>query len=221
MAGGSSQLQIPLDQCRKIFVQRDYTNGLFVRFMEAYPPELHGNVCLLFLPLVSVLNLLCTNANLVFFVQVEEAVWHETITHLNSIYAQAEKVSARSTCETLLGCFTCYMSTLCVTSQYAQVGKFSSFVRSHVCFTAPASNQKLSWGAECNHLHSTRHIRHRSDWAWPACGMWLQAPPHIHIYSTQIEISFLRETGSYTNLMTTTAAGPAQSPILPANLIHR
>ena len=35
---------IPLEQCRKIFVQRDYTHGLATRFDERYPPELRGYV---------------------------------------------------------------------------------------------------------------------------------------------------------------------------------
>jgi hypothetical protein len=35
---------IPLSQCRKVFVQRDYTRGLAVRFVSEFPTELQGRV---------------------------------------------------------------------------------------------------------------------------------------------------------------------------------
>jgi len=83
---------IPLAQCRKVFVQRDYTRGLAVRFVSEFPIELQG--------------------------RISPNVWIETVTNINRLYESAEMVSTRSMLETVFGCATCYLSRLCITSQY-------------------------------------------------------------------------------------------------------
>lgn len=35
---------VPLTQCRRVYVQRDYTNGLIVKFHTKLPQELQGKV---------------------------------------------------------------------------------------------------------------------------------------------------------------------------------
>lgn len=112
---GQRDGRLPLNQCRKIFVQRDYTQGLAVRFYTRIPQELqtlgvvrcfyHYYYCLLLLLLLLLL-------------QIDENLFEKTVTQLNQMYEEAEKVGGASACETLLGCATCYLSHLCITHQY-------------------------------------------------------------------------------------------------------
>lgn len=44
-SGSGGDMRIPLGQCRKIFVQRDYSRGLAVRFMSDFPEEIQDKVC--------------------------------------------------------------------------------------------------------------------------------------------------------------------------------
>uniref|UniRef100_A0A914WRP5 Ras modification protein ERF4 n=1 Tax=Plectus sambesii TaxID=2011161 RepID=A0A914WRP5_9BILA len=91
-ASGSGDMRIPLTQCRKAFVQRDYSRGLAVRFMTDFPEELQG--------------------------KIDPMVWQKTITNVNRFFDEAETVGGRSVFETLAGCFSCYMTQFCMTSQY-------------------------------------------------------------------------------------------------------
>lgn len=45
----SEMVKIPLNQCRKVYVQRDYSHGLNIRFQTTFPTELHGKVNLVWL----------------------------------------------------------------------------------------------------------------------------------------------------------------------------
>ncbi len=98
----AEQQRFPLNQCRKVFVQRDYTQGLCVRFYTRLPPQLEN--------------------------YVDERIFEKTVTELNRLYEAAEKVGTRSVCETLAGCLSCYLSHLCISNQYEQqlktIGKY-------------------------------------------------------------------------------------------------
>lgn len=110
MSGGGESLgmeslqRYPLSACRKVYVQRDYSQGLAVKFQTRLPAELEG--------------------------KLESSLLEATIARLNQFYAEGEKVGARSAAETLFGCFTCYLSHLCTTLQYDRaLERIAEFLR--------------------------------------------------------------------------------------------
>ncbi|GMR36839.1 hypothetical protein PMAYCL1PPCAC_07034, partial [Pristionchus mayeri] len=68
---------------KSLFISRDYSKGLGVRFDRNYPPQLHG--------------------------LISEEEWSCTIDKVNEIFEDAEKVCAASVAETMFGCLTCYI----------------------------------------------------------------------------------------------------------------
>uniref|UniRef100_A0A1I7XZ20 Ras modification protein ERF4 n=2 Tax=Steinernema glaseri TaxID=37863 RepID=A0A1I7XZ20_9BILA len=78
------EAKIPLNACKKIFIERDYSQGLSVRFQTTFPTRLTG--------------------------MISPDAWDNVITTLNSLFVEAERVCSSSVVETLLGCFTCYIS---------------------------------------------------------------------------------------------------------------
>lgn len=89
---GTEQKLLPLNQCKKIFIQRDYSQGLTVKFYTKLPPELRG--------------------------RLDEQYFEKFVNDLNRIYADAERTGAESVFETMAGCLTCYLAHLCLTMQY-------------------------------------------------------------------------------------------------------
>ena len=83
---------ISLDSCRKIFVERDYSDGIIVKFVKDFPPTLEGII---------------SHEN-----------WTETIEKINSHFANAEKVCLGSIVESTLGLCTCYISRLFIKTEY-------------------------------------------------------------------------------------------------------
>ncbi|KJH42856.1 hypothetical protein DICVIV_11153 [Dictyocaulus viviparus] len=77
---------IQMESCRKIFIPRDYSQGLNVHFETHFPVAFRG--------------------------KISEGTWENTICSINSIFAEAEKVCCATILETLLGCATCYFSRL-------------------------------------------------------------------------------------------------------------
>ncbi|KAE9421441.1 hypothetical protein Angca_002239 [Angiostrongylus cantonensis] len=77
---------IQMESCRKIFIPRDYSQGLNVHFETHFPMAFRG--------------------------KISEGTWESTIHSINSIFAEAEKVCFATILETLLGCATCYCSRL-------------------------------------------------------------------------------------------------------------
>ncbi|UYV60387.1 GOLGA7 [Cordylochernes scorpioides] len=82
----------PIQGCRKVFIQRDYSEGTNVKFQLKFPPELEG--------------------------LVEKQCFEDTITTMNNIYAEAEKVSGRTYCEGCFACITAYLIYLCMETHY-------------------------------------------------------------------------------------------------------
>ncbi|KAK6174503.1 hypothetical protein SNE40_017767 [Patella caerulea] len=83
---------LPVNQCIKIFVQRDFTDGTAVKFQNKYPPELRG--------------------------KIEESQFSQTLNTLNGLYAEAESLSSRTYCESCFACLTAYLAYLCMDTYY-------------------------------------------------------------------------------------------------------
>ncbi|KAI1731939.1 golgin subfamily A member 7/ERF4 family domain-containing protein [Ditylenchus destructor] len=82
--------KVALNECRKFYVQRDFSHGLSVAFSTDYPEELNN--------------------------KIQRDAWIDFIKELNKIYAEAEIVSASTVAESMLLFFTCYLSRLCTKS---------------------------------------------------------------------------------------------------------
>ncbi|ESO90358.1 hypothetical protein LOTGIDRAFT_233845 [Lottia gigantea] len=83
---------LPSNQCIKIFIQRDFSEGTAVKFQNKFPPELRG--------------------------KVEESQFQSTINTINEIYGEAESLSMRTYCESCFACLTAYLAYLCMDTYY-------------------------------------------------------------------------------------------------------
>ncbi|CAK8680918.1 golgin subfamily A member 7-like [Clavelina lepadiformis] len=82
---------------KRIFVQRDFSDGMVVKFQSKFPVELDN--------------------------RIDRDVFEMTIVKLNQMYQEAEEVSASSYCEGCLACLTGYTLLLCVDTHYKKVLK--------------------------------------------------------------------------------------------------
>lgn len=82
----------PPTGCRKIFVQRDYSEGTSVKFQTKFPQELEG--------------------------LISRQCFEHTINTLNTIYVEAEKVSSQTYCEGCMACLTAYLVYMCIETHY-------------------------------------------------------------------------------------------------------
>ncbi|VDN55732.1 unnamed protein product [Dracunculus medinensis] len=89
-----SEVNVPLNTCSKIFIQRDYSKGLAVQFDTSFPIGLIG--------------------------KISESDWKNTITTINTYYSRAEEVCCASVLETFVGCFSCYLSRLFMSVGFTQ-----------------------------------------------------------------------------------------------------
>lgn len=87
----------PATGCLKVFIQRDYSEGTNVKFQTKFPTELED--------------------------RVDKATFEETISKLNSYYAEAEKATAATCCESCFACLTAYLAYLCMETQYEKLLK--------------------------------------------------------------------------------------------------
>lgn len=88
---------------KKIFIPRDYSHGDGVRFSSSFPNELDGIL--------------------------EKEHFDEIMSKINTLYANAEKVSPRSICESVAGCLTAYVIFLFIDTQYDRaLKKVSKFI---------------------------------------------------------------------------------------------
>ncbi|KRY77374.1 Golgin subfamily A member 7 [Trichinella pseudospiralis] len=90
-------MSVVLEKCPKIFILRDYSSGTAVRFQTKLPQELVG--------------------------RIDEQLFEKCIQTLNEIFAKAEKLTWKSFFENIIGCFTCYLSHLCMEYQFSKVRK--------------------------------------------------------------------------------------------------
>ncbi|XP_074642253.1 golgin subfamily A member 7B-like isoform X2 [Tubulanus polymorphus] len=93
-----------LHNCTKVFIQRDFSEGTQVRFQNKLPPELEG--------------------------KIERAAFEYTMSQLNAMFEDAEKLSSRTYCESCLACMTAYLSYLCMDTYYEKcLKKISRFTQ--------------------------------------------------------------------------------------------
>ncbi|XP_022080771.1 golgin subfamily A member 7-like [Acanthaster planci] len=76
----------------KVFIQRDYSDGMLVKFQAKLPLDLND--------------------------RVDQKTFETTINRLNEIYSDAETLKARVFCEGCLICLTGYLALLCVKTHY-------------------------------------------------------------------------------------------------------
>ncbi|XP_067858794.1 golgin subfamily A member 7B-like isoform X2 [Heptranchias perlo] len=88
----------------KVFIQRDYTDGILCQFQSKFPPELES--------------------------RVERHYFEETVKTLNNYYAEAEKIGGSSYLEGCLACVTAYVIFMCMETRYEKVlKKISKYIQ--------------------------------------------------------------------------------------------
>lgn len=88
---------------KKVFIQRDYSQGTGVKYQTAFPPELEG--------------------------YIEQETFAYLINTLNYIYDEGERMSGRAFCESCCACLSAYLLYLCMESFYDKCArKVSTFV---------------------------------------------------------------------------------------------
>ena len=92
MASDSCAVPLNSDGVKRIFIQRDYTNGLAVRFNAAFPPELVG--------------------------VVDPSQFCETINEINRLFNEAESLSVRNVAESILACLSAFLIYTCFDTHY-------------------------------------------------------------------------------------------------------
>ncbi|KAF4090340.1 hypothetical protein AMELA_G00050700 [Ameiurus melas] len=81
----------------KVFIQRDYSEGIVCKFLTKLPAELNS--------------------------RIEQTLFEDTVKTLNSYYAEAEKISGQSYLEGCLACVSAYIIFLCMETRYEKVLK--------------------------------------------------------------------------------------------------
>lgn len=76
----------------KVFIQRDFNDGVSVKFQTRYPAELEG--------------------------RVDQATFQQTITTINEMFAEAESLGSRTYCESCFACLTAYIALMCMDTYY-------------------------------------------------------------------------------------------------------
>jgi len=90
--------------CRKVFLQRDFSEGGGIRFACKFPAELEG--------------------------KIDRQQFDYTINTINSLFKEAEKGSWSTYCEGCMACLTAYIIYFCAETHYEKcLGKIKRFVR--------------------------------------------------------------------------------------------
>ncbi|RWS14503.1 golgin subfamily A member 7-like protein [Dinothrombium tinctorium] len=88
---------------KKIFIQRDYSEGSGVKFLSKFPSELEG--------------------------LIDRQHFEYLINTLNSIYADAERMSTQTFCESCFSCISAYLLYLCIETYYQKcMRKVAAFI---------------------------------------------------------------------------------------------
>lgn len=103
MANNTTTTTLSQANCRKVFVQRDFSEGTGVRFSTRFPAELEG--------------------------KIDRQLYDYTINTLNSLYQEAEKGSCSTYCEGCMACLTAYIIYFCAETHYEKcLKKVSRFI---------------------------------------------------------------------------------------------
>jgi hypothetical protein len=95
--------KLTASSCAKVFIQRDYSDGVGVKFDTKLPAELQG--------------------------KLDPNEFEGIIGRINQIYADAERLSARTFMENCLACMTAYLLLICMPTQYEKhVKKASEYI---------------------------------------------------------------------------------------------
>ena len=94
---GVTQVSTTGDTCsgpryKKVFIQRDYSQGTSVRFQTTFPPELQG--------------------------YIDQESFSYLINNINLMYSQGEAMSPRVFCESCCACLSAYFLYLCIEPYY-------------------------------------------------------------------------------------------------------
>ncbi|BFZ01539.1 hypothetical protein BsWGS_04578 [Bradybaena similaris] len=81
----------------KVFVQRDFTDGISVKFQTRYPPELEG--------------------------RIDRSTYETTINKINDMFAEAESLGSRTYCESCFACLSAYIALTCMDTLYEKTLK--------------------------------------------------------------------------------------------------
>ena len=92
------QMRLASSSCAKVFIQRDYSDGVGVRFDPKLPEDLKG--------------------------KLDPNEFESVIERINEIYAEAERLSARTCFENCCACLTAYLILLCMPTNYEKVKGF-------------------------------------------------------------------------------------------------
>ena len=93
------QMRLTSSSCAKVFIQRDYSEGVGVKFDSKLPTELSG--------------------------KIDESEFEEVIERINAIYGDAERLSAQTYLENCLACLTAYLVLICMPTNYEKVKRIS------------------------------------------------------------------------------------------------
>lgn len=85
-------VQVLTAKYKKVFIQRDYSQGTGVRFQTSFPPDLEGYIDL-------------------------ESFSH-LVTNVNKIYGEGESMSFRTFIESFCACLSAYSLYLCIQPYY-------------------------------------------------------------------------------------------------------
>lgn len=89
--------------CRKVFIQRDYSEGSGVRFQTRFPVELQD--------------------------KIDGNTFEFTVQMMNKMYAEAEKANCSTFCEGCMACLTAYVIYFCSETHYEKcLKKVARFV---------------------------------------------------------------------------------------------
>jgi hypothetical protein len=89
------QMRLTSSSCAKVFIQRDYSEGTGVKFETKMPNELQG--------------------------KLDSSEFELIVNNINTIYADAEQLSARTYMENCLACMTAYLLLICMPTHYEKV----------------------------------------------------------------------------------------------------
>jgi len=99
----TSHQTISTQNCRKIFIQRDYSEGTNVKFQTRFPAELQD--------------------------KIEREQFEYTVKMMNTMYQEAGKANCATFCEGAMACMTAYLIHFCSETHYEKcLKKVARFV---------------------------------------------------------------------------------------------